>query len=142
MTGKPEYYLFEGEKTMRKQKTWKEIEQDRNRRLNITQVWIPVATMVTSIFAASPEARYSAKRFFTNVKLNIKGVKLSAQEKLNNWKEEKAKKKEEKVNPKAEKIDTETKICILTMVSDIEILSDNDKVMAKCNKIRKLLGED
>lgn len=101
-----------------------------------------MATMVTSIFAASPEARYSAKRFFTNVKLNIKGAKLSAQEKLNNWKEEKAKKKEEKVNLKAEKIDTETKICILTMVSDIEILSDNDKVMAKCNKIRKLLGED
>lgn len=117
---------------MRKEKTWKQIEQDRNRRLTVTNIIIPVATGVTGILASSPSLRYSISRGFRNVKDEIKKKCLDIK-----------KRHEDKKLKKAEKstVNTKTKIAILTRLNEIEILCDSDQVMAKTNDIRKLLEE-
>ena len=117
---------------MRKEKTWKQIEQDRNRRLTITNIVIPITTGITGILASSPSIRYSIGRSFRKTKENINKKRLDIK-----------KRHEDKKLKKVEKstVNTKTKIAILTRLNEIEILCDSDQVMAKTNDIRKLLEE-
>ena len=52
--------------------TYKEIENSRNKRLWVTQVIIPVATLATSVVVAVPEARNAIVDKTVQVKDSIK----------------------------------------------------------------------
>lgn len=52
--------------------TYKEIENSRNKRLWVTQVIIPVATLATSVVVAVPEARKAIVDKTVQVKDSIK----------------------------------------------------------------------
>ena len=52
--------------------TYKEIENSRNKRLWVTQVIMPVATLATSVIVAVPEARTAIVNKTVQVKDSIK----------------------------------------------------------------------
>lgn len=55
-------------------KTYKQLESSRNTRLWITQVFIPVAGLATSILVSVPETRQAIGRSAVRVKDSIKKV--------------------------------------------------------------------
>lgn len=75
-------------------KTYKQIEESRNNRLWITNVVLPTATLLTTLYAANQPFKYMVDSAITGV---TNGVKSTAS-KVKNYFETKKKEKEDKVN--------------------------------------------
>lgn len=55
-------------------KTYKEIESSRNTRLWLTEVFMPVAAIATSVYISVPEARQTVKRSAVRAKESVKKI--------------------------------------------------------------------
>lgn len=58
-----------------KEKTWKQIEQSRNRRLWITGVGLPVAGILTTLYCNVPGFRNAVNNIPYNIKKGIAHMK-------------------------------------------------------------------